>query len=120
MLEATPVILPARGDRPACGARVATVHVVTAVRTGSWTGAARQVAGRPSLWGTALVQGARLVPRGWWRRPPFLPRPDPAYLRFRLRAQYGDDARLDPDDLVTYLEWCRAMSRETARGRRAR
>ena len=48
------------------------------------------VAVRPSLWFTALRVGVRMVPRGWWHRPPFLPRPDPAYVGFRAVTQYGD------------------------------
>jgi len=63
---------------------------------------------RPGLWLTALRQAWRLVPRRWWARPPFLPLPDREYLRFRLETQYGDpEHRPEPDDLVTYLEWCR-------------
>jgi hypothetical protein len=63
---------------------------------------------RPSLWGVALVQLVRLAPTGWWRRPPFLPVPDRDYLRFRMQTQYGDaDHAAEPQDLVTYLRWCR-------------
>ena len=62
---------------------------------------------RPSLWLTALRQATRLAPRRWWARPPFLPLPDPDYLRFRFETQYGSGGRPDPHDLVTYLEWCR-------------
>ena len=65
----------------------------------------------PSLWMTALVQALRLAPRRWWRRRPFLPLPDRAYLRFRLETQYGGagDHRADPDDVVTWLQWSRAF-----------
>ena len=50
----------------------------------------------------------RLAAPGWWRRPPFLPLPDPDYLRFRLQTAYGDDRRApDPADVITYLHWCR-------------
>lgn len=59
---------------------------------------------RPWLWRTAL----RLAPRGWWRRKPYLPVPDPVYLRFRMVTMYGDATHPpEPDDLVVYLEWCR-------------
>lgn len=62
----------------------------------------------PSLWWTGLRQAGRLARRGWWRRPPFLPVPDAAYLRFRMETAYGDPGREpEPDDLVTYLRWCR-------------
>ena len=64
---------------------------------------------RPRLWPTAVGQALRLAPRGWWRRRPFLPLPDPAYLRFRMQTQYGGDQPRTPvpHDLVAYLEWCR-------------
>jgi hypothetical protein len=68
------------------------------------------VARHPSLWATAAVQLVRLAPAGWWRRRPYLPLPDPAYLRFRLETQYGDPSRpLDPADLLTWLRWCRSQ-----------
>jgi hypothetical protein len=71
--------------------------------------AARVVAARPALWVTAVRQASVLAVDGWWRRPPFLPLPDPAYLRFRLQTAYGDAAHApSPADLVTYLHWCRA------------
>jgi hypothetical protein len=66
------------------------------------------VAGRPSLWPTAVRQVRRLTPPRWWRRRPFLPLPDRAYLEFRLLTQYGD-ARHHPDprDVLNYLAWCK-------------
>ena len=68
------------------------------------------VARHPALWTTAARQVRRLAPRGWWHRRPFLPVPDPAYLRFRLQTAYGDAERdPEPDDVVTYLHWCREM-----------
>jgi hypothetical protein len=67
------------------------------------------VAVRPWLWASAL----RLSPTGWWRRPPFVPVPDPTYLRFRLVTQYGDPSHEpDPDDVVAWLEWCRRLRRQ--------
>ena len=66
------------------------------------------VLARPSLWPTAVVQVFELAPRGWWRRWPPVPTPDRAYLRFRLQTAYGDpDRDPEPEDLVTYLKWCR-------------
>jgi hypothetical protein len=51
-----------------------------------------------------------LAPPGWWRRRPHLPLPDEAYLRFRLQTAYGDPEHApDPDDVITYLHWCRAL-----------
>ena len=63
----------------------------------------------PSLWIVALRQATRLAGPGWWRRPPFLPLPAPDYLRFRMETAYGGDGTQppEPQDLVTYLRWCR-------------
>ncbi len=73
------------------------------------------VAVRPTLWTTAVRQVAVLAVAGWWRRPPFLPVPDRAYLRFRMQTAYGDAERdPEPEDVVTYLHWCRAWPRVTA------
>ncbi len=75
--------------------------------------AARAVAGRPDLWPTALRAAADLRRTGWWRRPPFLPVPDPAWLRFRLVTAYGGEGTLDAttpleaEELLTWLEWRR-------------
>lgn len=70
------------------------------------------VAVRPRLWGVAVAQALRLAAPGWWRRWPPLPRPDPAYLRFRLQTASGDpDAPPRPDEVVAYLEWCRQFRR---------
>lgn len=74
--------------------------------------AARAVAGRPSLWPTAVAQAWRLARPGWWRRWPPLPVPDPAWLRFRLQTAYGDpDHGPDPGDVVAWLRWCRQWGR---------
>ncbi len=73
------------------------------------------VAVRPTLWTTAVRQVAVLAVAGWWRRRPFLPVPDRAYLRFRMQTAYGDAERdPEPEDVVTYLHWCRAWPRVTA------
>jgi hypothetical protein len=65
----------------------------------------------PALWGVALRQLVATSPPGWWRRAPFIPRPDPDYLRFRTETAYGPDARPGRDDLVAYLQWCRGRPR---------
>lgn len=75
-------------------------------------GVVRTLLARPRLWPTALLVGARLVPRGWWRRWPPLPRPDRAYLAFRMETAYGDPgADPEPGDVISYLEWCRRRPR---------
>ncbi len=73
------------------------------------------VAVRPDLWGEGLRVLLRLARRRWWCRPPFLPTPDPAYLRWRMETAYGKAAPADAGrraaDLVSYLEYCRALRR---------
>ncbi|WP_420436636.1 hypothetical protein [Candidatus Poriferisocius sp.] len=55
----------------------------------------------PGIWLTALRVG--------WRLRAF---PDPAYLKFRMVTMYGDaHAQPRPDDLVTYLRWCKEWER---------
>ena len=60
---------------------------------------------RPRLWPAAL----RLVPPKWWRHWPPLPLPPAGYRRFRVETMYGREGKLEADDLVRYLEWCRRM-----------
>ena len=46
----------------------------------------------PALWWPTLAaRSSRFAPRGWWRRPPFLPVPDERYWRFRMETAYGDE-----------------------------
>lgn len=76
------------------------------------------VVARPRLWATALRQWARLVPRRWWTRRPWLPVPAAEYLEFRLVTQYGGEPgsgrpAVVPRDVVDYLEWCRREHLDT-------
>jgi len=71
----------------------------------------RAVTLHPTLWPTALRQAVRMAPRGWWRRPPFVPVPDPSYLRFRLQTAYGNQGEPSAEDVVAYLRWCREFPR---------
>jgi len=69
------------------------------------------VARHPALWPTALVQLRRLVPRRWWRRPPFLPVPDRAWIRHRATVSSGDPGAVPTaDEVVAWLRWCRSSS----------
>ncbi len=78
-------------------------------------GATRAVLLHPALWATAVHQVRVLARPGWWRARPWLPLPDPEYLRFRLQTAYGDAEREPtPTDVVTYLHWCRAWPRVTS------
>lgn len=78
----------------------------------AWAGAAVAVVVRPWLWRTAVRQAVLLAPSGWWRRRPFLPLPDRAYVAFRLETMYGGTApRPEAADVVRYLRWCRGYRR---------
>lgn len=63
---------------------------------------------RPRLWSTAVRQSLRLARQGWWKTPPFLPLPSPAYTAFRMITQYGTPTGTpEIEDVIDYLEWCR-------------
>ncbi len=62
---------------------------------------------RPDLWPAAV----RLVPPRWWKRWPPLPIPPEGYRRFRNETMYGPGGKVEAEDLIRYLEWCRAMRR---------
>ena len=63
---------------------------------------------RPHLWFPAIRQVVGAIPTRWWPRRPFVPVPDMNYARFRLETAYGAHATPQVDDVVRYLEWCRA------------
>lgn len=67
---------------------------------------------RPWLW-PALVSAAwAFRPRGWYRRPPFLPLPSRAYMRWRLETAYGDPEAVPPaGEVVRFITWSREMRR---------
>ena len=68
---------------------------------------------RPGLWGTAVRQGIRMAPSGWWRRRPFLPLPSADYLHFRTLTQYGQTDRPPTSgDVLDYLAWCKEWDRQ--------
>ena len=46
--------------------------------------------------------------RDWWRQAPFLPVPDPVYLRWRMYTAYGDENAVPPvEDVVRFARWRR-------------
>jgi hypothetical protein len=66
---------------------------------------------RPDLWWTALGELKRLAPRLWWRTRPRLPLPDRRLWEFRMVTAYGrPDAVPDGADVISFLEWCRAVA----------
>jgi len=63
---------------------------------------------RPYLWPTAVGALFALARSGWWKRPPFLPIPDPAVVSWRVTTAYGQpDMTLVDADLLSYLRWRR-------------
>ena len=50
--------------------------------------------------------------RDWLRRPPFLPLPDPVYLRWRMFTAYGEENAVPPlDDVIAFARWRRETMR---------
>jgi hypothetical protein len=87
-------------DRPPAPSRGASVAMAIAVLR------------RPDLWWSALGALRRLAVPGWWRSRPYVPRPDRRLWGFRMLTAYGSaDADPKPDDVISYLEWCRSTSR---------
>lgn len=67
---------------------------------------------RPRLWPAMLSAGWAFRPRGWYRKPPFLPLPSREYMRWRLETAYGDPDAVPPrDELVRFITWSAEMRR---------
>jgi hypothetical protein len=84
------------------------------VRTyrGSWLTLVAKLATRavfrPRLALDLLATAWAFRRRGWWRRAPFLPLPDRAYLRWRMYTAYADeDAVPRVDDVIRFARWRR-------------
>jgi len=46
--------------------------------------------------------------REWWRKPPFLPLPDRAYLAWRMYTAYADEEAVPPiEDVIRFARWRR-------------
>jgi hypothetical protein len=91
---------PGEPDGTAVPSRDATVAMAAAVLR------------RPDLWWSALGALRRLAVPGWWRSRPYVPRPDRRLWGFRMLTAYGSVvADPEPEDVISYLEWCRSTSR---------
>ena len=78
----------------------------------SWFGLMATLAGRallnPRTGLDLLKMGWAFRRRAWWRRAPFLPVPDPTYLRWRMYTAYGDELAVPPAiDVVRFARWRR-------------
>lgn len=70
---------------------------------------------RPSVLPDLLRMAWAFRARNWYRRPPFLPIPPRAYMRWRMETAYGDPGTMPPkDEMGRYLRWASQM-RERAR-----
>lgn len=62
----------------------------------------------PTLAVDLMTVAWRFRAREWYRHAPFLPLPDPTYLRWRMYTAYGDfDAIPSADEVVRYARWAR-------------
>lgn len=60
----------------------------------------------------ALATGWAFRPLSWWRKPPFLPIPEPSYVQWRAYTAYGDPMKaIAGADLVSFLGWRIRFSR---------
>lgn len=74
--------------------------------------ALRAVLAHPSLAPEALRQLLAVAPRGWWRRPPFAPRPATAWMAFRAETLEGTGGPgPTPSEFAEFLRWSRAARR---------
>jgi len=83
---------------------------------GSWSALAVALAVRalvnPRLALDLVNTGWAFRRRAWWRVAPFLPLPDPTYLRWRMYTAYGDEAAVPPvDDVIRFARWRRETMR---------
>ena len=80
--------------------------------SGSWAALtarlALRAAVRPRLALDLLRTAWAFRRRGWWRGPPFRPRPDRTYLGWRMYTAYADESAVPPaDDVVRFARWRR-------------
>jgi hypothetical protein len=78
----------------------------------TWPALTLQLAARAALRPRLAVDLLRTAwafrRRGWYRRPPFLPLPDPEYLRWRMYTAYADEHAVPPaEDVVRFARWRR-------------
>ena len=79
--------------------RMGTIFVRVAVR-------------HPSLALEAVRLAAATAAPGWFRKAPFVPRPEPGYLDWRMLTAYGrPDAIPTEREVEEFLRWRRALRR---------
>jgi hypothetical protein len=78
----------------------------------TWASLAIRLAARAALRPRLAVDLVRTAwafrRRGWHARAPFLPLPDPTYLRWRMYTAYADELAVPPaEDVVRFARWRR-------------
>ncbi len=77
-----------------------------------YVGLAKVAIRRPWLIPAMLGAAWAFRANRWYRRPPFLPLPSKAYMRWRMETAYGQDGTVVPSgDLERYLRWGSDMRR---------
>ncbi len=72
----------------------------------------RVVARHPSLACEAIRLAAATAAPDWFRKAPFMPRPEPGYLDWRMRTAYGrPDATPTETEVEEFLRWRRTLRR---------
>ena len=67
---------------------------------------------RPRLWPALLSAAWAFRPKDWYRKPPFLPLPSKAYMRWRLETAYGEPDAVPPaDEIARFVTWSAEMRR---------
>lgn len=86
--------------------------------------------GTPGPWALGLSEQLELLlvlpaamwsfrPRWWWARFPFLPVPEPTYVRWRMATAYGASGRrLTWADLTGWARWSWRLRHYAERSRR--
>lgn len=80
----------------------------------SWSGLLVRLTGRalvnPRLAVDLLRTAWAFRRRRWWVTAPFLPLPDPTYLRWRMYTAYGNENAVPPlGDVIGFARWRREV-----------
>jgi hypothetical protein len=78
----------------------------------NWTSLVLRLAARAALRPRLALDLVRTAwafrRRAWHRQAPFLPLPDPVYLRWRMYTAYADERAVPPpEDVVRFARWRR-------------
>ncbi len=80
--------------------------------SGRWMAVTAHLVGRALLNPRLALDLMRLAlafrRRRWWTQPPFLPMPDPTYMRWRMYTAYGDEHAVPPAaEIIAFARWRR-------------